>query len=212
MNTKLINTRSVVMGLALLTFNVGSVWASSITLNGVAGNSCDYSIVSVDSSGNLTATCVVTSPTLTPTCSLVASPSTISAGSGSISTLTASCSPAATSYAWTGVGTTNFTSGGTVTPTATTTYTVRGANGDGSGNTASATVTVTTTPPPSTGGGGQAPTSSSPLAEIKRWNYAFETVNKYPFHDSKQSPVAYMAYNKLIQSNKPTIIFLPTSW
>ncbi|MEQ1835215.1 MAG: hypothetical protein ABL862_02015 [Candidatus Nitrotoga sp.] len=209
MNKKLINTRGAVIGIALLMFNVGIVSASSITLNGATGNSCTYSTFSVDSNGNLSATCIVTSPTSTPTCSLVASSSTINAGSSTV--LTASCSPAATSYAWTGAGTSNFTSGGNVTPTATTTYTVIGTNGDGQGNIASATVTVATTQPPPTGGG-TAPTSSSPIAEIKRWNYAFETINKYPFHDTRQEPVAYMSYNKLIQSGKPTIIFLPTSW
>ncbi|CAH1906188.1 conserved hypothetical protein [Candidatus Nitrotoga sp. HW29] len=203
------NIKGAIFILALMIINTAPVLAETLTLIGVTGNSCNYSAVSIDSSGNLTATCVATLSTLTPTCSLIASPSTINAGS--ISTLTASCSPAATSYAWTGAGTTNFTSGGTVTPTATTTYTVRGTNEHGSGNTASATVIVTTTPPPGNGGG-QPPTPSSPIAEIKRWNYAFETVNKYPFHDTKQEPVAYMAYNKLIQSLKPTIIFLPTSW
>lgn len=214
MNTKLINTRSAVIGFALLIFNAGSVLAASITLSGATGNSCAYSNVSVNSSGDLTATCVASSslpPTLTPTCTLAASPSTIN--SGSFSTLTASCSPAATLYEWTGAGTGSFTSGGTVTPTVTATYTVRGTNGDGPGNIASATVSIAVvTPPPPPGGSGSAPTSSSPIAEIKRWNYAFETVNKYPFHDTKQEPVSYMAYNKLIQAHKSTIILLPTTW
>ena len=213
MNTKFINTRSAVIGFALLMFNAGPVLAGSITLSGATGNSCAYSNVSVNSNGDLTATCVASSPpTLTPTCTLAASPSTIN--SGSFSTLTASCSPAATSYAWSGAGTVNFTSGGTVAPTVTTTYTVRGTNIDGPGNIASATVSIAVvTPPPPTGSGsGPAPTSSSPITEIKRWNYAFETVNKYPFHDTKQEPVSYMAYNKIIQAQKPTIILLPTTW
>ncbi|MCE9549682.1 MAG: hypothetical protein K8R50_01525 [Betaproteobacteria bacterium] len=209
MNTKLINTRSAVIGLVLLMLNVGSVSAGSITLSGVTGNSCSYSTFTVDSNGNLTAACNTSpppAPTLTPTCSLVASPSTISAGS--ISTLTASCSPAATSYAWTGAGTANFTSGGTVTPTATTTYTVIGTNGDGPGNTASATVTISV---PAPTGSGPAPTSTSPLTEIVRWNRAFAALNKFPF-DGKAEQVSYMAYNKQMQAAKPIQYHLPTTW
>lgn len=207
MNTKLINTRSAVIGFALLMFNAGPVLAGFITLSGATGNSCDYSNVTVDSNGNLTASCVTSSqPTVGPTCTLAVSPS------GSFSTLTASCSPAATSYAWSGANTVNFTSGGTVAPTVTTTYTVRGTNGNGPGNIASATVSIAVVTPPPPTGSGPVPTPNSPIAEIKRWNYAFETVNKYPFHDTRQEPVAYMSYNKLIQASKPTIIFLPTTW
>ncbi|MBK6999481.1 MAG: DUF1566 domain-containing protein [Rhodoferax sp.] len=76
-----------------------------------------------------------------PPCTLSANPATITAGVSS--TLTASCSPAATGYTWTGgtcAGTTGATC--TVTPTATTTYTVTGTNADGTGTAASATVTV----------------------------------------------------------------------
>jgi hypothetical protein len=211
MNTKLSNRRSAVIGLALLMFNVGPVLASSITLNGATGNTCDYSAFTVDSNGDLTATCVTTSPTPTPTpqCTLSASPSTISAGATSI--LTASCSPVATSYVWTGAGTENFTSGGSVTPTVSTTYTVIGTNGNGSGNTASRTVSIAVVTPPPPTGSGPAPTSSSPIAMIKRWIYAFETENFIP-HNYKNEPVSYMAYLKLIQSAKPTVIRLPTSW
>ncbi|MBK7282973.1 hypothetical protein [Candidatus Aalborgicola defluviihabitans] len=62
---------------------------------------------------------------------------------GSASTLTANCSPAATSYNWTG-GTcaSNLTASCSVTPSATTAYSVTGTNADGAGNTASASVTV----------------------------------------------------------------------
>lgn len=211
MNTKLINTRSAVIGLALL-INAGPVLAGFITLSGATGNSCDYSNVSVNSSGDLTATCVASSspaPTLTPTCTLSASPTSVSAGSTSI--LTASCSPAATSYAWTGAGTENFTTGGSVAPTVATTYTVRGTNDSGPGNTASRTVSIAVVTPPPTSGSGSTPTSSSPIDIIKRWNYAFETINFIP-HNYKNEPVSYMAYLKLIQSNKPGIILLPTSW
>lgn len=76
-----------------------------------------------------------------PICTLNANLTSVAAGSAS--TLTANCSPAATSYVWTGgacAGTTAATC--TVTPTATTMYTVAGVNAGGTGNAASATVTV----------------------------------------------------------------------
>lgn len=204
MKTKLCNTRSAVIGLTLLLINAGPVLAGSITLNGTTQNSCAYSTFSVDSNGDLTATCVTSSPPpLTPSCTLSASPTTVNAGSSSI--LTASCSPAATSYAWTGAGTENFTTGGTVTPTANTTYTVRGTNGDGAGNIASRTVSIAVQQGLTCGA---VPTSTSPIDIIKRWNYAFETINFIP-HNYKNEPVSYMAYLKLIQANKPTIIILP---
>ena len=83
-----------------------------------------------------------------PTCTLAASPATITAGSHAL--LTASCSPAATSYLWS----TNTTFGstvasGTVAPTTTTTYTVTGVNASGTGSAASVAVAVTPreTPP-----------------------------------------------------------------
>ncbi|MBK7001990.1 MAG: DUF1566 domain-containing protein [Rhodoferax sp.] len=76
-----------------------------------------------------------------PVCTLNANPATITAGSSS--TLTATCTPAATSYTWTGgtcAGTTGSTC--TVAPTTTTPYTVAGTNTSGTGTAASATVTV----------------------------------------------------------------------
>ncbi len=86
---------------------------------------------------------VVTGPdTSTPVCSLIATPATVVAGGASL--LSASCSPAATSYAWTGgtcVGNTSATC--SVTAAVTTTYTVKGTNAVGTGAAASATVTVT---------------------------------------------------------------------
>ncbi len=77
-----------------------------------------------------------------PACTLIASPGTIIAGQSS--TLTVTCSPAATSYAWTNTGFPATASTGTVSPTVSTTYTVIGSNAAGAGNTASATVSVTT--------------------------------------------------------------------
>lgn len=98
--------------------------------------------------GNVASVTVTVGAVQPPQCTLTASPSTVS--SGGMATLTASCSPAATSYTWTNVTATGSTVN--VTPTATTTYTVTGSNAGGTGNAAAATVTVT------------APTSSFPPA------------------------------------------------
>ena len=76
-----------------------------------------------------------------PVCTLSASPTSVIAGG--TATLTASCTPAATSFTWTGgtcVGTNATTC--SVTLTATTTYTFRGTNVVGIGNTATATITI----------------------------------------------------------------------
>lgn len=84
-----------------------------------------------------------TAPVLAPpTCTLSALPATVDLRGSS--TLTPSCSPPATSYAWLG-GICAGTSGSTctVTPAATTIYSVIGTNANGSGAAASATVTVT---------------------------------------------------------------------
>lgn len=92
-------------------------------------------------SGN-TATLTITVSTPTPNCTLTANPATIDMGG--TSTLTASCSPAATSYTWTGLGcagkTTDICETGALAST--TVYSVNGINTAGTGNSASATVTV----------------------------------------------------------------------
>ena len=97
----------------------------------------------IGSNGGTTANC--SANVGTPTCTLSANPASIVAGG--TSTLTASCSPAATSYVWsanTGFGRTVTT--GTVSPTVTTSYTVAGVNSAGTGATVSATVTVVASP------------------------------------------------------------------
>lgn len=107
--------------------------------------------VAVDGSGNLYITDrgnhTVRKGSLSagvPQCTLTAQPGTIAAGSSS--TLTATCSPAATSYTWSNTGFASSASGGTVSPTSTTTYSVVGNNASGAGSSASATVTVATAP------------------------------------------------------------------
>jgi hypothetical protein len=83
----------------------------------------------------------VTAPVAQPTlCTLSARPAVMRAGRSS--TLTAACSPAATSYNWTG-GTCagNTTATCTVSPAVTTTYSVTGSNSNGPG-TATARVKI----------------------------------------------------------------------
>ncbi|MBK6999888.1 MAG: DUF4214 domain-containing protein [Rhodoferax sp.] len=86
-----------------------------------------------------------------PVCSLSASPVVIAVGG--FATLSANCTPAATSYTWTNTNTNtnsgfgSTTASGTVSPTAPTLYSVTGSNAVGSGNTASAAVYVCNTPP-----------------------------------------------------------------
>ena len=81
----------------------------------------------------------------TPSCTLVYSAG--SSVSGKTGTLTASCSPVATSYTWSDAGCASSSAICTVAPAVTTTYTVKGSNAGGSGNTASATVTVAAVKP-----------------------------------------------------------------
>lgn len=79
--------------------------------------------------------------TAVPYCTLTASPASVSPGGSS--TLTASCSPLATSYTWTG-GSCAGVSGSIclVTPSVSSSYTVTGRNLAGAGTAASASVTV----------------------------------------------------------------------
>ncbi|MDP4030451.1 MAG: hypothetical protein Q8P42_15970 [Gallionella sp.] len=80
-----------------------------------------------------------------PNCTLVYSAGSLV--SGKTGTLTASCSPAATSYTWSDAGCASSSASCAVAPAVTTTYTVKGSNAGGSGNTASATATVTPVKP-----------------------------------------------------------------
>jgi hypothetical protein len=80
-----------------------------------------------------------------PICTLTASPPVTSGGSPS--TLTASCSPAATSYSWTATGFATTASSGIVSPAKTTLYSVVGSNSVGSGLSARAAVYVCNTQP-----------------------------------------------------------------
>ncbi|MDP2759323.1 MAG: BACON domain-containing carbohydrate-binding protein, partial [Sideroxyarcus sp.] len=130
--------------------------ASWITVTSGASGSSNgtvaYSVAANTGSSSRTGTLTIAGITFTltqsgssltsPNCALAASPASLSAGE--ISTLTASCSPAATSYTWTGgncAGNATNTCSATSAAAGITTYTVRGTNAAGSGNTASVTVT-----------------------------------------------------------------------
>ncbi len=78
-----------------------------------------------------------------PVCQLQASPSII--GPGGSTTLIASCSPAATSYAWSNTGFGPDTASGAVSPVATTSYSVTGVNAAGAGSPAVTTVSIAAT-------------------------------------------------------------------
>jgi hypothetical protein len=105
-----------------------------------------YSVTGTNGSGagaaSAAATVTVTAASVAPTCTVIATPSTITAGG--TSTLTASCSPIADTYTWGGNGPVVSGAGGTVTfaNAGSYTYTVRGTNSVGQGP-VSATIFVT---------------------------------------------------------------------
>ncbi len=135
----------------------------------------------IDGSGSVGGNCATPAP---PSCTLSASPSSLTLGASA--TLTATCSPAATSYSWTPA--TGLVAGSgntaTVTPAAAGvfSYSVTASNAGGTGNTASTTVTVTAGPPvctlsasPSTitlGGSSTLTANCSPAATSYTWTPA----------------------------------------
>ncbi len=134
-----------------LTFTYGTGAVSPITVAGLTNGAAYHCYAmtrstvgdSLWSAASNTATPNV--PANSPVCFLNASPASIFAGSAS--TLSASCSPAASSYVWTaGTCAGNVTNSCTVTPAVTTSYSVQGGNANGTGNSVSATVTVVVPP------------------------------------------------------------------
>ena len=157
----------------------GGVCAGKITSTcdtGALVSSTIYSVTGSNSLGSSTANATVT--VAKPDCTLTAAPALI--GRGGTSTLTASCSPAADSYTWTGgtcAGKTISTCTETLAAAGATIYTVTGTNLAGVGNTASATVTAaapscTLTAAPSTVSPNSASTltaSCTPAADSYAW-------------------------------------------
>lgn len=145
----------------------------------LAGGSQAYTVQGSNVAGvgnTASATVTVAAPTCTVT------PASSSIAPNGTSTLTANCSPAATSYLWNGTGTcalTNTNSTCTTVPLATgsVTYTVTGTNGAGTGlasNTATVTVapptcTLTASPPSIAPGTTSTLTASCPTADSYTW-------------------------------------------
>lgn len=131
---------------------------------GVLLSACTGEVV-IDSTGTVRCT---GSLLVVPVCTLVAAPSSIS--SGGSSKLTVSCTPAATSYVWSGtpVGFGTTTTSSNVSPTSTTSYSVKGTNAAGTGNSASVAVTVA-----SSGGSAApaAPVSAAPACTLTQSNF-----------------------------------------
>lgn len=118
-------------------------------LNFVATGTCTINADQPGNNGYAAAMQVVRSFSVNPVppqCTLNAAPATITAGGFSI--LTASCVPAATSYAWANAVFGTSVSGGSVAPAVTTAYAVIGSNAGGAGNNAGVTVTVNPLTPP----------------------------------------------------------------
>lgn len=160
------NSQSVAANAVIVALGVtaasGCAWTASSNVNwititsggsGSGNGTVLYSVADNTNGSPRTGTLTIAGQTFTvaqqgiavPTCTLTASASTINLGGTVI--LTATCNPAATSYAWTpatglvaGTGNT-----ATVTPTAVGVYqySVTGSNAGGTGNIASTSVTVT---------------------------------------------------------------------
>lgn len=109
-----------------------------------ASKTYSYTLRACDAAKNCSAqskavSVVTTAPV--PVCTLKATPSG-EVEAGATITLSASCTPAATSYAWTNTGFSVAAASGTVSPKVDTTYTVVGSNASGSGGASMATLKV----------------------------------------------------------------------
>lgn len=131
----------------------GKTTATCAVTGGQTAGTTTYTVKGANAAGTgtaATATVTVTASsgsgapaapaTSTPTCTLS------QMVFGAKISLSASCSPAATSYAWGNTGFSSTSSNGLIDPpAATTTYSVTGSNAAGTGNTSSVTVTVANT-------------------------------------------------------------------
>lgn len=146
---------------------------TSYSDTGLAGlTTYSYTVKACDAVGNCSAASAAVSATTAisaPVCTLVATPVAIETGASS--TVSVSCTPAASSYAWTNTGFASTVTSGTVTPLVTTTYKVVGSNAAGAGSEASVTVAVNDTTPPSVPTGLAATVASSTQIDLT-WNAA----------------------------------------
>jgi hypothetical protein len=132
---------------AIGALSVGTADAGQLTLNGTPQG--DVTNLTVDGSGNVVVTTGSPPPPGSPPSCSVQAPSSATVNT-SVS-ITASCSPAATSCAWTDDGPTPSGCGGSVTFTSTGTfhYQVQGTNANGTGSLSTQkTITVSDAPPP----------------------------------------------------------------
>lgn len=122
--------------------NAGSTGLNHVVTGLIAGVPYTFSVTASNAAGTGAPSGMSNSviPTSAPQCSLQASVTVIFAARPL--TLTASCTPAATSYVWTNSGFGAQVSGGVVSPLVTTTYSVKGINAVGTGNTSAVTVVV----------------------------------------------------------------------
>ena len=180
------------------TVSAGTVAPSLTTTYSVTGSNAG----GTGNSASVTVT-VTAAPLSTPACMLMASPESITAGG--TSTLTASCSPTALSYTWTGSGCAGINSPScAVAPASSTAYTVTGSNAAGSGAPASATVTVsalTTTPSPYTGLWWNANESGWGMSITQHGNINFVAAYTY---DQAGLPAWYVMSNCPVSGNSCT--------
>ena len=124
---------NVPASIAAGTYYLGAIIDDTLTVS----ESDESNNVKLASSGTIVITAAVSQ---VPVCTLTATPALISAGGSSI--LTASCSPAATTYSWTNTGFAPNAASGVVSPLVTTGYSVAGINAAGVGSPASVNVSV----------------------------------------------------------------------
>jgi PKD repeat protein len=148
------NRLSLLAGIAMSVAGLSALDAGAqgkVKLNGGTGAECTYSSITIDPAGNLAVTC--NTGTGVPVCSI--NGPTSAAPSAAV-TLTASCNPAATSYAWT--ASSGATVSGAQNATATVgatagnyTFTVTGTNAIGPGQSSGGHVVNVTVQAPPTG-------------------------------------------------------------
>ena len=139
-----VNFTSATPGVCTVSANtVTAIAAGTCTIAANQAGNATYSAAS-----QVTQNITVSAAAAIPACTLSASPIVISAGS--YATLTASCTPAATSLTWTNSGFAPTVGSGTVSPTKPTMYTVFGTNSAGSSAAATTAVYVCNTPPSQT--------------------------------------------------------------
>jgi hypothetical protein len=136
-------------GVALSVAGLGALDAGAqgtVTLSGATGNSCTATSISIGTNGSLNVTCQTSNPGDPPACS-ISGPTTGAVGQAF--TLNANCSPAATSYTWTGASANASSVSITPQVAGTLSFTVTGTNANGTGVASAVhSVSVTSAPPP----------------------------------------------------------------